>query len=121
MAGTGSDITLQDAVDLLHKLLTEPTKVQAMLRTAGGVTAAVLGTVVAAPKGTIAVVADRNFGQVTTSIRFDPALSVRRVYGDQRALLTDPEIPGFPHKMSALSFTFPDDSRVSLFELEPLG
>jgi hypothetical protein len=123
MAGTGSEITLQEAIDLLYKLITESAKVQATLRTEEGLRAAVLGTVIIAPvdpEGTIAVIADHS-SALTSRILFNPASSVRRVYGDHRAFLPEPEIPGAPHRLSVLCFFFSDKSRICLHELERRG
>lgn len=113
--GTGSDISEQDANDLLHKLITESTKVIAAFNGAA-VTAAVAGLVRLDPEGRVWITSAPHLP--ADCICFDPSRAVRRVYGDDRAF------PGPPSGLaikSALSFDFPDGSRMALFEMtEPV-
>jgi hypothetical protein len=48
-AGSTSEITAQDASDLLHKLISESTTVRAAFRSASGVSFTVVGTPKTAP------------------------------------------------------------------------
>jgi hypothetical protein len=49
--GTGADLTSLEASDLLKKLITESTKVQALMSTPSGLCAATTGFVMPAPGG----------------------------------------------------------------------
>lgn len=113
--GTGSDISLQDAIDLLHKLMTEFTKVVGNLGTASGVRSAVCGKVKVAGDGTFWVIDEEL--PVPPAIIFDPQLAVRRTYGDSRSM--SPRPTDAPEKMprfeSALCFEFADGTRLCLF------
>jgi hypothetical protein len=118
--GTGADISAQDANDLLHKLITESTKVQAAF--AGvipGLAFILSGVLKVSPdKGLVWVTAD---DELTGShISFDPAQAVSRKYGDLRAFPQTTEAAqaaGAPHFTSALVFVFGDTSQLSLFEI----
>jgi hypothetical protein len=113
--GAGSDITLQDALDLLHKLSTESTKVVALLDVSPRVGASAFGVVRAADDSTVWVTDD---AVPPSLIRFDPCLAVRRTYGDSRTISppSEPLPRGFPRLASSLCFVFPDGSTVCLFE-----
>lgn len=55
--GTGSPISQQDAIDLLHKLMAESTKVQGVFTSSvGRIRAAVSGVIRSAPNGNFWVV-----------------------------------------------------------------
>jgi hypothetical protein len=118
-SGIGSDITLQEAVDLLHKLTTEFTKVVASLGVSPGLRASVFGKVKIAKQDDTFWVMGDNF-PVPSTISFDPRLAVRRTYGDSRAIPSLPE--GAPEKWprfsSALCFEFPNGTRLCLFASE---
>jgi len=109
--GTGSDITLQEAIDLLHKLMTESTKVVANVGTRSGVRSSVFGSIKLAPDETLAVTGDER--PIPSAVLFDPRLAVRRTYGDNRSMFTPGEVPVF---VSALCFEFDDGSSLCLFE-----
>jgi len=83
--GTGSDITLEDAIDLLHKLATESTKVVALLDVPNRIGACVCGLVRGAEDGTIWVTDEELMPPPL--IKFDPRLATRRTYGDRRTIL----------------------------------
>jgi hypothetical protein len=115
-SGTGSDITLQDAMDLLHKLMTEFTKVVASFDASTGIRAAVLGGVKFAEEdGTFWIMGSET--PVPSSISFDPRRAVRRTYGDDRAIAPLPEgsPDNWPRFASALCFEFGDRTRLCLF------
>jgi hypothetical protein len=115
--GTGSDITLQDAIDLLHKLMTEATKVVAILSVPPRVTASIAGVLKLAPDDTLWVLNEEL--APPHLISFDPRLAVRRTYGDTRTMPPVPEgaPKGVPRCFaSALCFVFPEDVRLCLFE-----
>jgi hypothetical protein len=113
-SGTGSDITLQDAMDLLHKLMTEFTKVVASLSVSSA-RATVVGTVKIAEDGTFWVT--DNGKPVPSVIAFDPRLAVRRTYGDDRTLSPLPEgsPENSPRFASALCFDFGNGTQLCLF------
>jgi hypothetical protein len=112
-----SDLSPQEFSDLLHKLLTESTKLQALFScSAGGVRAIVRGVLRIAPDNTLWVVEpDRNTsGPMLT---FDPSLAVVRKYGDERSMEGRPEFIFGLHFSSALSFVFADGSSFVLLEI----
>jgi hypothetical protein len=117
--GKGSEISPQDASDLLHKLMTEMTKVVAALHVTPRLTASVTGKVTLAPDGTIWVVNDELMPPPLIS--FDPRLAVRRTYGDDRTIspFSDRLPKDMPRKFtSALCFVFPEGASLCLFESE---
>ena len=116
--GAGSDITLQDAIDLLHKLMTEETKLVAVLDTPSGLKASVTGRLKRAPDDTLWVVDEDSMPPHIIS--FDPRSAVRRTYGDSRTLVPVPTtLPeGMPRRFeSALCFSFSEGTRLCLFEV----
>jgi hypothetical protein len=117
--GTGADLTPLEASDLLKKLITESTKVQATLSTTTGLVAAVTGFVMAAPDGAFGVLPDRSGTAPTSFALFKPSLAIRFKYGDDRAIPSRAAatIPGAPRFLSGLSFVFADNSQITLFEI----
>ena len=114
--GTGAPISLQDSLDLLHKLSTESVKVQAIYRAAeGGIRASTSGFVRRAPDDTLWVMYDPECAR-SPFVGFDPALAVVRKYGDERALMDGGETPFGIRFRSALGFVFIDGSKLSIFE-----
>jgi hypothetical protein len=117
--GTGADISTQEANDLLHKLITESTKVQAAF---GGVIPGlsfILGGAlkISPDKGPVWVTAG---GLAGPHISFDPSQAVSRKYGDLRAFpqTADAAVAaGAPRLVSAVVFVFGDTSQLSLFEI----
>src|ERR1700722_7802877 len=112
--GTGSDISRQDATDLLHKLITESTKVQAMFVGRGGVTASVRGTV-SCPRDGAVMVSERR-GPTDAALCFGLKDVSTFKYGDNRAFPGSSAVPGTPHLSSAICFVYPDGAQVVLFE-----
>jgi hypothetical protein len=118
--GAGSPISQQDAVDLLHKLITESAKVVALYRAAEGrVSASVEGLIRLAPDGTLWVVeSSRERGPM---IGFDPALFVIRKYGDTRAMRDGGNTPFGTKFRSVLVFAFVDGSTLGIHEIDDLS
>ena len=115
--GTGAPITPQDALDLLHKLATEVTKVQVSFTCAGcGVSVAARGFLKIAPNGTFGIVREDE-SPASVLLTFDPSLAVRRTYGDERSMPEGNTTPGGLRLASALCFLFPDGSSLALFEV----
>ncbi len=113
--GSGSPISAQDAIDLLHKLMMESTKVLAVFTsTVGKVRASVEGVIRSAPNATFWVVElDRVRGPM---IAFDPTSFVIRKYGDERSMLDKGETPFGIRFRSLLTFVFEDGSKLAIFE-----
>lgn len=112
--GAGSDISLEDAILLLHKLSTEQTNVVALLRASPGLRASVLGKVKFVEQdGSFCVIDDS--GEIPQVVFFDLALAVRRTYGADRPL--SEEVPVNWRFSSALCFEFPRGERLCLFAL----
>jgi hypothetical protein len=118
--GSGADISEQEADDLLHKLITESTKVQAAFAGAIAGLAFLLTGILKVSPGLVWVTAGDTLA--APHISFDPAQAVERKYADLRAFpgATDTLVAaGAPRFASALVFVFPDRSQLSLFEIEP--
>jgi hypothetical protein len=118
--GTGTDLSAEEANDLLHKLITESTKVQAAF--AGvipGLAFILTGVLKVTPdKGLVWVTAGG--GPTGPHIAFDPSQAVIRKYADLRAFPQTTEAQsaaGAPRFASALVFVFGDTSQLSLFEI----
>ena len=118
-AGTGVEITQQEAHDLLHRLMTESIKVEAVLavRSVPSLRAYVIGTLAVLPDQAFVIAG--SFGVGAPIISFDPTSATRLKYGDARAFhaATTQEIPGAPRQLSAICFLFPDDSQITLYEI----
>ena len=116
--GTAADINPQDAMDLLHKLVTELTKVQGVFRSAS-VLCTVVGFIKVAPDGQLSV---QEFNAIGTSlIMFNPTAASIFKYGDTRAFSGDSGIEGAPRFTSALSLIFGDGTQLTLFEIAAGG
>jgi hypothetical protein len=117
-SGTGSDVTLEEAKDLLHKLITESIKVQAVITSPSGVAATVPGLVKGSPDGDLFVLVEQRPGE--PMISFNPSEALSRKYGDRRAFSgpsPELELHGAPRLTSALIFLFRDGVQVALFEI----
>jgi hypothetical protein len=115
--GTGSDITRQDANDLLQRLITEAIKVEAIFIGRGSVAAKTIG-VVSRPENDVIGVTE---GKVATdsSLSFGLTEVVGFKYGDSRSFPGLTPKPGAPRFASALCCVYPDGAQVILFEIAP--
>ena len=113
-SGSGADISERDAADLLHKLITESIRVQALYLGPGSVAAGLVGRVFIGPDRLIWVRPGENRSE--PFLRFNPAVATGFKYGDTRAF-PDIPIPGDLRLASALIFIFPDGGQMALFEL----
>lgn len=113
-SGSGADITERDAADLLHKLITESSLVQALYLGLGSVATGLVGRVFIGPDHLVWV----RQGEERTEpfLRFDPSAATGYKYGDTRAF-PDIPIPGDLHLASALIFIYADGSQMALFEI----
>ena len=114
-SGTGSDISRQDAADMLHKFITESTKVQAMLVGRGGVGSSVQGTVSSPQAGVVRVSERKSPADATLFFGLKDVSAFK--YGDNRAFPSSAGIPGTPRLTNALCFVYPDGVQVVLFEI----
>ena len=114
-SGTGSDISREDAVKLLHKLITESIKVQAIFRGRGGTGATVQGTVSSPEAGVILVSERRRPDDDTLFFGLTDVATFK--YGDTRAFPASTGTAGTPTLTSALCFIYPDGSQIVLFEI----
>jgi hypothetical protein len=112
--GSGADISERDAADLLHKLITESIRVQALFLGPRSVATGLVGRVFIGPDQLIWVRPGENRSE--PFLRFDPATATGFKYGDTRAF-PDIPIPGDLRLSSALIFVFSDGSQMALFEL----
>lgn len=113
-SGTGADITEREAADLLHKLITERSPVQALFLGRDSVASGLVGHVFIGPDHMVWV----RHGEERSEpfLRFNPAAAVGFKYGDRRAFPNIP-IPGDLHLASALIFIFSDETQMALFEI----
>jgi hypothetical protein len=113
--GTGAPISQQDAMDLLHKLMTESTKVVANFRCSDGrVKASVVGLIRSAPDGALWVVDPEV--PLGSMLSFDPSLFTVRKYGDGRSMLDGGETPFGTRIRSLLTFVFAEGSTLGIFD-----
>jgi hypothetical protein len=112
-SGSASDLTEQEAQNLLEKLIAESTRVQAALAIEPGLSASVVGTLRKASNGTIWILASADVD--APHIAFDPASAAQRKYGDRRAFPAN--APRMPQICSALVFIFESSTQVALFEI----
>lgn len=112
--GTGADISERDAADLLHKLITEQSRVQALFLGHDSVASGLVGRVFIGPDHLVWV----RHGEQRSEpfLRFDPAAAVGFKYGDTRAF-PDIPIPGDLRLASALIFLYSDQTQMALFEI----
>jgi hypothetical protein len=109
----GKDIPQQDAADLLLKLIVDRTVVQAVFTGISSLSASVIGVVYPAPDGTAVVKARKKSG--TPFLRFDPSAATSFRFADRRGSCED--LVAKRRLTSALSFSYPDKTHVTLFEL----
>src|ERR1700733_13437525 len=109
----GKDIPAQEAADLLLKLIVHRTIVQAVFTGISTLTASVIGVVHPAPDGTAVVKTDKKSG--TPFLRFDPSAATSFKFADRRASCEN--LVAKRRLISALSFSYPDKTHVTLFEL----
>jgi hypothetical protein len=112
--GSGADISEREAADLLHKLITESIRVQALFLGPGSVATGLVGYVFLGPDHLIWVRPGANRSE--PFMRFNPATATAFKYGDTRAF-PDIPIPGDLRLESALIFGFSDGSQMALFEI----
>jgi hypothetical protein len=113
--GSGSDISRQEASDLLNKLVTEKTKVQAVFVGISSLGAGLIGFLFASRDGTVVV--KSNLEVDGPFLRFDPRPAVSFKYGDTRALPDARVTSQSLSVASALVLIYPDKTLVSLFEI----
>ena len=111
----GSDISRQEASDLLNKFVTEKTKVQAVFVGISSLGAGLIGLLYAFEDGTVVV--KNNLEVDGPFLRFDPGAAVSFRYGDNRALPNAKVTSRSLSVPSALAFIYPDQTLVSLSEI----
>lgn len=116
----GMELEPQQALDLLHKLITESTKVQAALVVPTiGARAFVSGTLRVSPSDNTVSVLERERDLKSPCIAFKPLDATVCRYGDERVL--PPGVAGSFKRdfLSVMTFLFTDGSIIALFELAP--
>jgi len=113
----GEGISLQEAVDLLHKLREESSQVQAIYSGSDGVSSVLRG-IVRPPidDGLWSVVSQ--YETTRSALSFDLNLATTRRFGDETSM---PGTASFPFRFRfacALCFGFGDGSTLHLFELD---
>ena len=108
----------QEADDLLHKLITESTRVQgAFVSPVSGVRAVVWGVIRVSSTGLLNIV-EREDDTTSPIICFDPSRAVLRKYGDERSIKENPAVAEFfkQHFRCAVTLAFEDGSLIALLE-----
>jgi hypothetical protein len=113
-SGTASDISPQDANDLLSKFITESTKLQVVFRTSNNISAGLHG-ILGAASPTMLVAKPNNLPDAPFLV-FTPGTAVGFRYAAGRAIPDAPLPPGF-RITSGLVLTYPDSSQIYLLEL----
>lgn len=99
---------------MLFKLIVDRTVVQAVFIGISCLSASVIGVVYPAPDGTAVVKARKKTG--TPFLPFDPSAATSFRFADRRAPCED--LVAKRRLVSALSFSYPDKTHVTLFELK---
>ena len=115
-SGTGSPISAQDAVDLLHKFITESTKLQAVFIGRGSISAGVNGILRRAPGNRFGV--KRGESPDEPFLIFDPSQATSFNFADRRAFPDLPIDPTLPKFDCSLILIYPDQSQIMLLEFE---
>jgi hypothetical protein len=113
------EISPEDAALILHKWITESTKLQAsFVGESSGVFTVVTGLLKVGPDKTLVVLGGEESNPETPNIRFNPLLPSVLRYQDARAVKEHPPAFEFFSRtfVAALSFTYPDGSVLALFE-----
>jgi hypothetical protein len=114
-SGTGSDISLQEAKDLLSKYIEESTKLQAVFDGRGGVTAGLTGFL--KPSSNVQLKVTPDPSPDAPFLTFAPSLAESFKYAAGRAV-PNPTLPEAPRFPAALVIVYPDGSQIALFEIE---
>ena len=112
---SGSDISREEANDLLNKLVTEKIKVQAIFTGISSLGAGIIGFLFPCGDGTIVVRGDLE--RDGPFLCFDPRAAVLFKYGDTRALPSAKVTSQSLSVASALAFIYPDQTLITLFEI----
>ena len=113
----GEDISVQEAVDLLHKLREESAQVQAIYAGSGGVSSVLRG-ILRSPidDGLWSIISQHEiFG---SALSFDLNAATQRRFGDEESMSGADSFPFRLRFASALLFGFGDGSTLYLFELD---
>jgi hypothetical protein len=114
-----ADVSRQEGMDLLNKLISESKKVEIfMISPSIGLTCSIRGIPHVGPDQRIWVADRREIGE--PNVAFTPSLAVAAKYGDERMAKEFPPLADRfrDNFTSALLFSFRDGSIVALFELK---
>jgi len=114
--GVEANISVSEAADLLHKLRTESTKLQVLFHGRGGLAAGVTGCVLPGPLGLVVVKPSEDVED--PFFIFNPQAATSFKYADNSGLRPS-TIPGALRFLSSLTFLYPDQSQVTIFEIDP--
>lgn len=112
----GEDISVQEAVDLLHKLREESAQVQAVYSAFDGVSSVLRGIVRLPIEDGLWSIASQ-YETAGSALSFDLNVATVRRFGDETSMSGAASFPFRFHFASALCFEFRDGSTLSLFEL----
>jgi hypothetical protein len=112
-----ASLSPQEANDLLHKLVTESTRVQGAFVSPVSVYAIVWGVIRVSSTGLLNIV-EREDDTTSPILCFDPSRAVWRKYVDERSVKENPAVAEFfeQHFSSAVTLAFEDGSLIALLE-----
>jgi hypothetical protein len=111
-----TDISASEAADLLHKLRTESTRVQVLFNGRGGLALGVTGLVLPGPFGLVVVKPSEDAED--PFFIFNPQIATSFKYADNCALPPS-TVPGALRLLSSLTFIYSDQSKITIFEIDP--
>jgi len=114
--GVEANISVSEAADLLHKLRTESAKVQVLFHGRAGLAAQVTGFVQPGPLGLVVIKPSEDVED--PFFVFNPNAATSFKYADNFALPPS-TTPGRSRLLSSLIFIYPDQSQVTIFEIDP--
>jgi|ERR1700677_1060967 hypothetical protein len=114
--GVEADISISEAADLLLKLRTEAARVLVMFHGRAGMAAGVTGFILPGPIGFVVVKPSEEVED--PFFIFNPHVATSFKYAENCALPPS-TLTGGSHLLSSLIFIYPDNSRVTIFEIDP--
>jgi hypothetical protein len=116
--GVEADISVSEAADLLRKLSSEAARVQVVFHGRGGLAAGVTGFILPGPIGFVVVKPSEDVED--PFFIFNPHVATSFKYADNCALRSS-AFPAGSRLLSSLIFIYPDNSQVTIFEIDPAG
>ena len=114
-AGLETAISISEAADLLHKLRTESAIVQVLFQSRAGQAVGIVGLILPGPLGWVAVKPSEDVEYPFFLFNPNSASSIK--YASNYALPASIP-PSRPGLLSSLIFVYPDQSQVTIYEID---